>query len=274
LNFYKRYLGDYARDTAHLTLIEHGAYQVLLDTYYATEEPLPTEAGSLYRIAKAFTAAEKKAVMAIVSKFFPIGSDGLRHNKRADEEITKRAEQADTNRSTAIAREAKRKENKQGTNRSTNRTTNAERIPEPEPEKEKSKAKAAEPPATAEVVGSIPNCPHESVVAAWHEAMPDLPRVKLSRWPGSESERNLRSRWREGLNAGSGFWRFKTAEEGVERASELFKRCRDSEFLMGRASSGNGHGRPFVMDLHWLLVRKNFDKVLSGRYHEHEAASA
>lgn len=137
-------------------------------------------------------------------------------------------------------------------------------------EQDKNKAKAigvAESPPPAEIVGSIPHCPHESIIAAWHEAMPDLPKVKLSRWPGSVSERNLRSRWREGLSASSGFWRFATAEDGVARARELFKRCRDSEFLMGRASAGNGHSRSFVMDLHWLLDRKNFDKVLSNRYH-------
>jgi uncharacterized protein YdaU (DUF1376 family) len=40
MNFYKHYLGDYARDTKGLSLIEHGAYRVLLDHNYATEEPI------------------------------------------------------------------------------------------------------------------------------------------------------------------------------------------------------------------------------------------
>lgn len=119
-----------------------------------------------------------------------------------------------------------------------------------------------------QVAGTIPPCPHEEVITAWREVMPELPQVKLSRWPSSASERHLRARWREGLSASSGFWRFATAEEGVERFRELFRRCRDSDFLMGRAPVGNGRSRAFLMDLHWLLVRTNFDKVLNNRYHE------
>ncbi len=30
MNYYERHLGDYAKDTAHLTMIEHGAYTLLL----------------------------------------------------------------------------------------------------------------------------------------------------------------------------------------------------------------------------------------------------
>ena len=92
MNFYPHFLGDYQRDTAHLTLIEHGAYRVLLDTYYATEKALPSEPPALYRICKAFTAAERRAVDMVSKHFFPVGAaDGLRHNARADEEIAKAA---------------------------------------------------------------------------------------------------------------------------------------------------------------------------------------
>ena len=36
MNYYERHLGDYARDTGHLSMLEHGAYSLLLDRYYAT----------------------------------------------------------------------------------------------------------------------------------------------------------------------------------------------------------------------------------------------
>lgn len=87
MNFYKHYLGDYARDTAHLTLVEHGAYRVMLDTYYATEKPLPADSAALYRICKAFSAAERKSVDMVAKAFFPTGQDGMRHNARADAEL-------------------------------------------------------------------------------------------------------------------------------------------------------------------------------------------
>ena len=41
--WYKRFIADYKRDTGHLSMLEHGAYQALLDTYYLTEKPLPSD---------------------------------------------------------------------------------------------------------------------------------------------------------------------------------------------------------------------------------------
>lgn len=87
MNFYKHWLGDYQRDTADLSLMEHGAYRLLLDTYYATEEPFPAELQRIYRTARAVTPEEQEAVRLVVDRFFPIGEDGLRRNKRADAEI-------------------------------------------------------------------------------------------------------------------------------------------------------------------------------------------
>lgn len=126
MNFYKRYLGEYARDTAHLSLMEHGAYTAMLDTYYATERSLPAEKAALYRIARAFTAPERKAVDRIADQFFPVNGDGTRHNKRADEELTSYRTQADTNRRIAVEREARRRQHET----STNRVTNGEPKPE------------------------------------------------------------------------------------------------------------------------------------------------
>lgn len=89
MNFYPHFLGDYGRDTGALTLMEHGAYRVLLDHYYATEKPLPTSLDECERIAKAMNTAERRAVSKVLELFFPFGEDGLRHSKRADAEIAK-----------------------------------------------------------------------------------------------------------------------------------------------------------------------------------------
>jgi uncharacterized protein YdaU (DUF1376 family) len=87
-SFYMRYTGDYSRDTAHLTLIEHGAYCVLLDAYYASEEPLPADKARLYRMARAFDEQEQDAVDAVLERFFTKRGNSY-HNKRADAEIGK-----------------------------------------------------------------------------------------------------------------------------------------------------------------------------------------
>jgi len=92
MNYFELYPGDYLRDTTRLTLVEHGAFLRLLMAYYAEEEPLPAELVELYVIAGALSSADKSAVKKVADRFFPVGPDGLRHNKRADEEIAKAAE--------------------------------------------------------------------------------------------------------------------------------------------------------------------------------------
>ncbi|MDQ3186276.1 MAG: YdaU family protein [Pseudomonadota bacterium] len=88
MNYYERYCGDYQRDTAHLSLAEHGAYTMLLDTYFSVEKPLPKEFPSLYRVCRAMTRIEQQAVKTVAEQFFPVSEvDGLRHNRRADREI-------------------------------------------------------------------------------------------------------------------------------------------------------------------------------------------
>lgn len=90
MNYYERYCGDYQRDTAHLSLAEHGAYTMLLDTYFSVEKPLPEDISSLYRVCRAMTRLEQQAVKSVAEQFFPVsGGDGLRHNRRADREIAK-----------------------------------------------------------------------------------------------------------------------------------------------------------------------------------------
>jgi uncharacterized protein YdaU (DUF1376 family) len=86
MNYYERHLGDYARDTAHLTMIEHGAYGLLLDRCYATEQGIPD--GQAHRLARARTPAERAAVDSVLAEFFTL-TDGHWLNRRVTEEIDK-----------------------------------------------------------------------------------------------------------------------------------------------------------------------------------------
>ncbi len=86
MNYYEHHLGDYSKDTAHLTMIEHGAYRLLLDRYYGTEQGIPAD--QVHRIARARTKDEKAAVDVVLSEFFQL-VDGVWINRRAEEEIAK-----------------------------------------------------------------------------------------------------------------------------------------------------------------------------------------
>lgn len=98
MNYYERHLGDYARDTAHLSMLEHGAYSLLLDRYYATEAPIPED--QVHRLARARSPEEIAAVDAVLAEFF-VRVDGMWVNHRAEREVAKYLE-------TEPEREAKR----------------------------------------------------------------------------------------------------------------------------------------------------------------------
>ena len=91
-NWYAKYPGDYRRDTSHLTVTQHGAYNLLMDCYYATGKPLPAEIPALVRMVGCQDRKEREAVATVAEEFFPVGGDGLRHNRRCDREIEKRDE--------------------------------------------------------------------------------------------------------------------------------------------------------------------------------------
>lgn len=88
--WYPHYIGDYARDTAHLALTEHGAYRLLLDHYYSTGGPLPSDVTALHRICRAFKQSEKDALHSVLAQFFDLRADGY-YNQRADREIARQA---------------------------------------------------------------------------------------------------------------------------------------------------------------------------------------
>ena len=86
MNYYEHHLGDYAKDTTSLSMLEEGAYRRLIDVYYAKELPLPGELAKVFKIARAISKPEKSAVQSVLDEFFTLTPDGYRH-KRCDEEI-------------------------------------------------------------------------------------------------------------------------------------------------------------------------------------------
>jgi uncharacterized protein YdaU (DUF1376 family) len=94
--YYKHHIGDYRRDTGHLSLLEHGAYRQLLDLYYVDEKPIPNETDWVMRRLSAKTQVEKDAVLAVLSDFFTQNEAGWSH-KRCDSEILAYEEKADQN---------------------------------------------------------------------------------------------------------------------------------------------------------------------------------
>lgn len=86
MHYYKHNIGDYRRDTIHLSLLEHGVYRQLLDCYYLSESPLPAKTEEVFRRLSAITEDEQKTVERILKEFFCLTKGGWIH-ARCDREI-------------------------------------------------------------------------------------------------------------------------------------------------------------------------------------------
>lgn len=267
MNFYKHYLGDYARDTQDLTLVEHGAYRMLLDHIYATEDRLPDDMTALYRIAGAMTTAERKAVEKVAQRFFPVNGDGRRHNKRAEEEIEKHRGQVEHNRTVGkLGGRPKKPEinpdgNPDGNQTGFFRETRIEPGDNPSHSQkpEESTAKGANAPSSGP---AVPDCPHDQLLELYAKHLPMLTQPRI--WDGRRAEL-MRQRWRACAKANSVWPGYTTAEAGLAFWNRFFHGVAQSKTL----TEGIAHpdGSRWKPDLPWLLKAENFAKVIEGRYH-------
>lgn len=95
MNYYKRHLGDYAKDTKTLSVFEHGVYTLLLDYYYSEEAPVSDE--DAYALCRISGAKEKASLDKVLHKYFK-KVDDLWHHSYADRVIQAAADKAELNR--------------------------------------------------------------------------------------------------------------------------------------------------------------------------------
>ena len=95
-----------------------------------------------------------------------------------------------------------------------------------------------------------PACPHQRIVAAYHEILPELRQVRD--W--NETRRRLLGRR----------WSEQPERQCLEWWEGFFRYVSTSDFLMGKTTGRDG--RPFDCDLEWLVRPTNFAKVVEGKY--------
>lgn len=95
-----------------------------------------------------------------------------------------------------------------------------------------------------------PTCPHQEIIALYHEVLPQCPVVR--EWTPARATQ-LRARWNEEPRRQNlAYWR------------EFFEYVGKCDFLVGKAHS-NGK-RPFFADLEWIVKSANFTKIREGKY--------
>jgi uncharacterized protein YdaU (DUF1376 family) len=114
MHYYKRNLGDYAKKAGRLTMLQHGAYTLLIDSCY-DREVFPTLEQAI-EWTWASTEAEVEAVKFVLDRFFILDESNKYIQDRILQELLEYHAKADKNKQIAIERETKRREN--NTNRS------------------------------------------------------------------------------------------------------------------------------------------------------------
>lgn len=258
------YPTDFLADVGHLGNTELGIYWRLLLVYYRDGKPLPFDADKLRRIAMTFSPEECKALDSVVSEFFVLSSepDGSRcwRHKRADRELSRATNAHEKKSAAAMATNLKR----WGRGSLSESLSDVAKRPmsDGEPERELEPDKDIEPtvlvaPASPEPrkARRLPPCPVEELVAAYHDALPTLPRVAVL---NDARKRAIAARWREVAVE------HLDCDDPRRSAFEWFvwlfrERVGESDFLTGKR-------KDWRASIDWLMKPSNFVKVVEGYY--------
>jgi len=98
-----------------------------------------------------------------------------------------------------------------------------------------------------------PDCPHQEIIALYHELLPQCPQVRD--WTPARATQ-LRTRWNEDEKRQSlDYWR------------QFFEYIGTCDFLVGRAGK-----EPFFADLEWMTKAGNFTKIREQKYENRKRA--
>ena len=282
MNYYEHHIGDYAAATAHLSWDEDMAYTRLLRAYYHHERGI--QDGQQYRIARASTPSQRKAVDTVLAEYFSL-VDGHHTQKRADKEV---ARFQDKQRKAKASADARWSQSERNANASPNASPNAMRThsegnapslqtPDtkekeitmlshgrPRPSAEPPSLALVEPPPAKEK--RPPDCPHLAVLALWAEVLPQLPQHEPDQWRGQRAD-HLRARWREC----SATYRWPEQSDGLGYFRKLFRFVGQSPFLTGQVNPRDASRRVFHATLEWLVKPANWAKTIEGNYHAEQA---
>jgi uncharacterized protein YdaU (DUF1376 family) len=254
LNYYPFHIGDYVSATRHLSWEEDAAFRRLLDTYYTTEKPIPADMRQACRLVMAQTDSQREAVQTVLAEFFEATELGW-INKRADAEIAAMKEKQQKQRDKANKRWGNAKQEGAAMPRHEELDATASKsdadamppTPTPTPVNNPHSPQGGGDGATAQ--GQVP-CPYESIVSAYHDALPMLPKVRLM----DDKRRTLmRKRWAWVLSStkADGTPRATNGTEALAWFRSYFERAAGNAWLTGQAPSRGHEG--WKADLEFLL---------------------
>ncbi len=258
------YTGDYRRDTQHLSMLEHGAYCLMLMHCWDQKGPLPLDERRIFGICNARSNEEMGAVRHVLGEFFTRMDDGW-YNRRMQLEI-ERAEAVSSKRSDAGKRgyEAKAKSLVKKAIQANARQVLSKSLasastptptltPTPTPtELPLSHSVDTDPP-----LRGLPACPVEKIIEIWNATVGNAGgqrAINLS----AKRRAMIASRWREVAPA--------TVEEGIKWFEDLFRvHVAPSKFATGRKPGKDGNAWRIGIN-NVMRSELQLDEIAEGKY--------
>ena len=254
MNYYGRHIGDYLKDTAHLSLLEHGVYTRLMDVYYTREALLPED--QVARLIGARSKEEKEALAAVLGEFFLL-HEGAWSQLRCDREIARYQDKQRKAKASADARWAQ-------SDRNADASTDAMRTHSegnaPSNQSPVTIPKSNTEPKGSTSTGKLPTCKTKEVIDLYHRILPELPEVRVHT---KARVAGIRKMWTWVLTSKKSDQsrRAETAEQALTWFENYFNRARANDFLMGRVPRIGEHA-DWQCTIDFLMTDKGLLQVI------------
>lgn len=242
------YIGDYFADTMHLTAEQHGAYLLLLFTYWKRRKPLPNDDVFLANAARLSSDAWS-IQRAVLEEFFDTSSGNAWVHRRVEQEL----EQAGEKKQKAVEKAKKAAESRWGNAPSNAPSINQamlEQCPSPSP----SPLKDIPPNPQGGDGGrkvKADETPYQDICEAYRGALPSLPQPDDAKNWNKTRKGYVKARWDEN-----------ESRQSVDWWQRYFGYVARSSFLTGKTPEA------FEATFDWLVKPTNMQKVCEGNYHK------
>ena len=254
MHHYPFHIGDYRKDTGRLSILGHGIYRLLIDTYYESELPLCLEKSKLARQHGIRTPEELSEMDAILDDYFSLLPDGY-HHSGCDKVLRKIYEKSEKAKLSAEAKWAKHREKMRNTcERSANAYENHanaskndadDMLPITHNPLPITQDKTLSSPDGDDKALSRDKIDYQGIIDLYHSILPELPRVV-----------NLTNKRRTAIKTCA---TTKKSYSGLDFWQAYFEAVRKSDFLMGRS-------KEWRADIDFLIRHSAFVKVIEGSY--------
>ena len=199
MHYFKRNIGDYHKKAGRLTMLEHGAYTLLMDACY-DREAFPT-LQQAHDWCGTKSAEENAAVESVLAKFFTLKPNKTYFQARISEELSNYKKKGIKNKEIALARERTKRERSVNETYTERTRTDHETAPNHKPittnqEPLKDRVRFA-PPSASEVIAEFGNEHEGRKFHAFYESKDWMVgKSKMKKWKSAVvgwKERNGKS---------------------------------------------------------------------------------